>query len=81
MQVLCPQSGKQKDNRLQYFLGVSWKYMYIYLYKKQEKHNTHTHTIHGTGIFTYMNGVEFYDTVHVGIYSSPMDGMGYAQFN
>ena len=55
--------------------------MYIYLYKKQEKHNTHTHTIHGTGIFTYMNGVEFYDTVHVGIYSSPMDGMGYAQFN
>ena len=33
-----------------------------------------THTIHGTGIFTYMNGGFLW--LNVGKYTSPMDGMG-----
>ena len=37
----------------------------------------HTHTIHGTGIYTYMDGWLF--MVNVGKYTSPMDPMGYAK--
>ena len=40
-----------------------------FLFKKR------SHTIHGTGIFTYMNGW-FFNGKLVGKYTSPMDGMG-----
>ena len=36
------------------------------------------HRIHGTGIFTYMNGC--FCMVNVGKYTSPMDLMGIYQF-
>ena len=41
-------------------------------------HSTYTHTIHGTGIFTYMNG--WFLLVNVGKYTSPMDPLGYENY-
>ena len=35
-----------------------------------------TYTIHGTGLFTYINGVFLWYMSHVGKYTSPMDPMG-----
>jgi len=57
---------------------VSWLPRSRYL-SALESDNTsqcqHPYPTHGTGIFTYMNGLKF--MVNVGKYSSPMDPLGY----